>query len=85
MFGVYSVFTPLLNTLWQRDLNKDILDSMESGDGVKVFIGFLGDKNKIPRNQLAPSPSAISEAPSTAETANSAPASSSDPIFPFRS
>ena len=75
------MFTSLLNTLSQEDLSKNILDSIKSGDGVKVFSGFLGAKNKIPRNQLAPSLSAISEAPSTAETADSAPASSSDPVF----
>jgi hypothetical protein len=59
----------------------------KSGDGVKVFSGFLGDKNKILKNQLAPTApsSAINEAPSTAETADSAPAGSSDPILPGNS
>jgi hypothetical protein len=74
----------LLYTPSQKDLSKNILDSIKSGHGVKVFSGFLGDKNKIPPNQLALTapPTAISEAPSTAETADSAPASSADPIFP---
>jgi single-strand DNA-binding protein len=31
------VFTPLLNTLWRRDPNKNIPDSIENGDGVNVF------------------------------------------------
>ena len=79
------MFTPLPYTFSRRDLSKNILDSIKSRDGVKVFSGFLGAKNKIPRNQLAPSLSAISEAPSTAETADSAPASSPDPIFPGNS
>jgi len=83
--GVYSLLTPRLNTLSQKDLSKNILDSIKNGGGVKVFSGFLGDKNKISRIQLAPSPSAISEAPSTAETADSAPDSSADPIFPGNS
>jgi len=40
------VFTPPLNTLWRRDPNKNIPDSIENGDGVKVISGdedkFLG-------------------------------------------
>jgi hypothetical protein len=31
------VFTPPLNTLWRRDPNKNIPDSIENGDGVNVF------------------------------------------------
>lgn len=76
------MFTPSLNTLSWKDPSKNIPDSMKICDRVKVFSGFLGDTNKIPRNQLALTapPTAISEAPSTAGTADSAPASSSDPI-----
>jgi hypothetical protein len=55
-----------------------------TGDGVKGFSGFLGDKNKIPRNQLALTAPAttISEAPSTAETAEfSSPRSIPSPSY----
>jgi hypothetical protein len=37
------VFTPPLNTLWRRDPNKNIPDSIENGEGVKV-ISRGGDK-----------------------------------------
>ena len=81
------MFSPTLNTFSLKDPSKNILDSIKRGDGVKVFSRFLNDKNKIPRNQLALTapPSAISEAPSTAETADLAPASSPDPNFPGNS
>jgi preprotein translocase subunit YajC len=65
------LFTPPPCTLSRKDPIKNILDSIKSGDDVKVFSGFFGDKNKIPRNQLALTASitAVNEAPSTAETA----------------
>jgi hypothetical protein len=31
------VFTPPLNTLWRRDPNKNIPDSIENENGVKVI------------------------------------------------
>jgi hypothetical protein len=34
------VFTPRLNTLWRRDPNKNIPDSIENGYGVNVLSGF---------------------------------------------
>jgi hypothetical protein len=34
------VFTPPLNTLWRRDPNKNIPDSIENGDGVNVLSDF---------------------------------------------
>lgn len=34
------MFTPRLNTLWRRDLNKNIPDSIKNGGGVEVFSGF---------------------------------------------
>jgi hypothetical protein len=34
------VFTPPLNTIWRRDLNKNIPDSIENRDGVMVFREF---------------------------------------------
>ena len=45
--GVYSVFIPLPYTLSRKDLSKNILDSIKSGDGVKVFIGFREGNRKI--------------------------------------
>jgi hypothetical protein len=45
------VLTSLINTLSQKDLNKNILDPMRNGHAVKMLGGFLGDKNKIPRNR----------------------------------
>jgi hypothetical protein len=40
------VFTSLSYPLWRRDLSKNIPDSIENGDGVKVFSRFLGRKVK---------------------------------------
>jgi hypothetical protein len=34
------VFIPPLNTLSRKDLDKNILDSIENGDGVKVLSDF---------------------------------------------
>jgi hypothetical protein len=36
------VFTPLLNTLWRRDLDKNIPNLIRKGEGVKVFLGISG-------------------------------------------
>ena len=44
---VYPVFTPPLNTLWRRDLNKNIPDSIENGDGVNVLREFQGGEEII--------------------------------------
>ena len=49
--GVFTVLIPLPNTVWRRDLDENILVSMENGSGVKVFCWIEGDKNKSPRNR----------------------------------
>jgi hypothetical protein len=65
------VFTPPLNTLWRRDLNKKIPDSIENGGGVKVLSGFQGGRrNKFFRiSSILFISTAINEAPSTSKTA----------------
>jgi hypothetical protein len=48
------VFTSLINTLSQKDLSKNILDSIKSDDGVKVFTQIPGEReNNLSRKGLA--------------------------------
>ena len=45
--GVYPVFTPPLNTLWRRDLSKNIPDSIKICDRVKVCLGDFRGGDEI--------------------------------------
>jgi hypothetical protein len=38
------VFTPLLITLWRRDPNKNILNSIKDDHGVNVFSQIAGER-----------------------------------------
>jgi len=41
------VFIPLFNTVWRRDLDENILVSIERGQGIKVLMGFTGETKNI--------------------------------------